>query len=108
MQDLPIKRRDLLKLSAAGLISSVSVPWFENLASAAIERRSRHGPLRGRVAIRERGPVPLGGVRRDCLHSCCEEPGITRDWLPKRAGERSEEARRVGTRLEGLRYAPIF
>jgi hypothetical protein len=29
------RRRDLLKLSAAGLLSGVSVPWFESLASAA-------------------------------------------------------------------------
>ncbi|HAB13701.1 MAG TPA: hypothetical protein DCE47_18640, partial [Planctomycetaceae bacterium] len=31
-----LKRRDLLKLSAAGLISGVSVPWFESLAGKAI------------------------------------------------------------------------
>ena len=33
-----LKRRDLLKLSAAGVLSGVSVPWFESLASAAIAR----------------------------------------------------------------------
>jgi Protein of unknown function (DUF1501) len=30
-----LHRRDLLQLSAAGLLSGVSVPWFESLASAA-------------------------------------------------------------------------
>ena len=29
------QRRDLLKLSAAGLLSGVSVPWFESMANAA-------------------------------------------------------------------------
>lgn len=33
-----IHRRDLLKLSAAGLVSGVSVPWFESLVSAGIKR----------------------------------------------------------------------
>jgi hypothetical protein len=33
-----LKRRDWLKLSAAGVLSGVSVPWFESLASAAIAR----------------------------------------------------------------------
>jgi len=33
-----LKRRDLLKLSAAGVLSSVTVPWFESFASAAIKR----------------------------------------------------------------------
>ena len=36
--DSTLKRRDLLKLSAAGLLSSVSVPWFESLARSGIER----------------------------------------------------------------------
>ena len=31
-----LKRRDLLKLSAAGLVSGVSVPWFETLAGKAV------------------------------------------------------------------------
>ena len=30
-----LKRRDLLKLSAAGVLSGVSVPWFESLVGAA-------------------------------------------------------------------------
>ena len=33
-----LKRRDWLRLSAAGMLSSVSVPWFESLADAAIKR----------------------------------------------------------------------
>jgi hypothetical protein len=36
--DIPLKRRDLLRLSAAGLLSGVSVPWFETLARAGIKR----------------------------------------------------------------------
>lgn len=32
---LQLPRRDFLKLSAAGLLSGLSVPWFESLASAA-------------------------------------------------------------------------
>ena len=36
--DFHLKRRDWLKLSAAGLLSGVSVPWFESLASAGIAR----------------------------------------------------------------------
>ena len=32
-----LKRRDLLKLTAAGLVSGVSVPWFEALADSGIE-----------------------------------------------------------------------
>ena len=37
---IPFKlpRRDLLKLSAAGLLSGVTVPWFESLAQAAVKR----------------------------------------------------------------------
>ena len=30
-----LSRRDYLKLSSAGLISGVSVPWFESLANAS-------------------------------------------------------------------------
>jgi hypothetical protein len=33
-----LPRRDWLKLSAAGLLSGASVPWFESLASAAVQR----------------------------------------------------------------------
>jgi uncharacterized protein (DUF1501 family) len=33
-----LPRRELLRLSAAGVLSGVSVPWFESFASAAIER----------------------------------------------------------------------
>lgn len=33
-----LKRRDLLRLSAAGMLSGVSVPWFESLAGAAVDR----------------------------------------------------------------------
>ncbi len=36
-----IGRRDLMKLSAAGLLSSVSVPWFESLATAAPRGKSK-------------------------------------------------------------------
>ncbi len=36
--DSRLGRRDLLRLSAAGLLSGVSVPWFESLASAAVSR----------------------------------------------------------------------
>ena len=32
-----LQRRDLLKLTAAGLVSGVSVPWFEALADSGIE-----------------------------------------------------------------------
>jgi hypothetical protein len=38
MERSTLARRDWLKLSAAGVLSGVSVPWFESLASAAIER----------------------------------------------------------------------
>ena len=31
-----LKRRDLLKLSAAGLVSGVAVPWCETLAGKAV------------------------------------------------------------------------
>ena len=37
----PLKRRDFLKLSAAGVLSGVTVPWFETLAQAAAIRRPR-------------------------------------------------------------------
>lgn len=33
-----LRRRDLLRLSAAGVLSGVRVPWFESLAGAAINR----------------------------------------------------------------------
>lgn len=36
--DTTLKRRDWLKLSAAGVLSGVSVPWFESFANAAIKR----------------------------------------------------------------------
>jgi len=37
--DFPrLRRRDLMKLSAAGLLSGATVPWFESLADAAIKR----------------------------------------------------------------------
>jgi len=36
--DSMLKRRDWLRLSAAGLLSGVSVPWFESLAGAAIKK----------------------------------------------------------------------
>jgi hypothetical protein len=36
--DLRLPRRDFLRLSAAGLLSGVSVPWFESLARAAVKR----------------------------------------------------------------------
>jgi len=42
---LSLKRRDLLRLSAAGLLSGASVPWFESLVSAATR------PLRGKACI---------------------------------------------------------
>jgi len=37
-RDLILRRRDWLKLSAMGVLSGVSVPWFEQLASAAMQR----------------------------------------------------------------------
>ena len=37
-----LPRRDLVKLSAAGLLSGLSVPWFESLAEAGVKRP---GPL---------------------------------------------------------------
>lgn len=37
----PLSRRDYLRLSAAGLMSGVSVPWFESLASTASIKRRR-------------------------------------------------------------------
>ena len=36
--DSRLKRRDWLRLSAAGMLSGVTVPWFESLADAAIKR----------------------------------------------------------------------
>jgi hypothetical protein len=36
-----LRRRDFLKLSTSGLLSGVSVPWFETLARAAQVRRPR-------------------------------------------------------------------
>ena len=39
--NLRLLRRDLLKLSAAGVLSGVPVPWFETLAQAAAIRRPR-------------------------------------------------------------------
>src|SRR5947199_4029693 len=36
-----LNRRDLLKLSAAGVLSGLSLPWFETLAHAASIRRPR-------------------------------------------------------------------
>ncbi len=33
-----LSRRELMKLSAAGVLSGMSLPWFESLASAAIQR----------------------------------------------------------------------
>jgi hypothetical protein len=38
---LRLPRRDFLRLSAAGLLSSVTVPWFESLAAAATVQRPR-------------------------------------------------------------------
>ncbi|MFP6612597.1 MAG: DUF1501 domain-containing protein [Pirellulales bacterium] len=35
---MTLKRRDWLKLSAAGMLSGATVPWFESLASAVIDR----------------------------------------------------------------------
>ena len=35
---LSLKRRDLLRLSAAGMLSGASVPWFESVAIAAAKR----------------------------------------------------------------------
>src|SRR3954447_8925620 len=39
--DIRLSRRDYLKLATAGLLSGVSVPWFESLARAAAVRRPR-------------------------------------------------------------------
>src|SRR5438477_557323 len=41
MPPTTFSRRDFLKLSAAGVLSGVSVPWFESLARAAAIRRPR-------------------------------------------------------------------
>ncbi len=38
-RELSLSRRDWLRLSSAGLLTSASVPWFESLATAAAERR---------------------------------------------------------------------
>jgi hypothetical protein len=35
MATAPLNRRDMLKLSAAGLLTTASVPWFESVARAA-------------------------------------------------------------------------
>lgn len=43
--DWLLRRRELLRLSAAGLLSGVSVPWFDSLASAATN------PSRGKSCI---------------------------------------------------------
>jgi len=37
-KQMKLKRRDLLKLSSAGLMSGVTVPWFETIANAGIQR----------------------------------------------------------------------
>jgi len=49
----PLKRRDFLRLSAAGLLSGATVPWFESLASAAITASgpSTVKPRRGKSCI---------------------------------------------------------
>jgi uncharacterized protein (DUF1501 family) len=39
--NLPLRRRDFLKLSAAGVLSSVALPWFETLARAAAVQHQR-------------------------------------------------------------------
>jgi len=39
--NLRLSRRDFARLSAAGILSGVSVPWFETLAQAAAIRRPR-------------------------------------------------------------------
>src|SRR5207248_798841 len=39
--NLPLRRRDFLKLSAAGVLSGVALPWFETLARAAAVQRPR-------------------------------------------------------------------
>src|SRR5258708_5338633 len=39
--NLQLSRRDVLRLSTAGLLSGVSVPWFESLARAAPVKRPR-------------------------------------------------------------------
>src|SRR5690242_18446252 len=36
-----LSRRDFFRLSTAGVLSAVSVPWFETLARAAAVRRPR-------------------------------------------------------------------
>ena len=36
-----LQRRDLLKLSAAGLLSGLTVPWFESMATAASIKKAR-------------------------------------------------------------------
>ena len=39
--DCRFSRRDFVKLSTAGVLSGVTVPWFETLAQAAAVRRPR-------------------------------------------------------------------
>src|SRR6185295_13703686 len=39
--NLSLRRRDFLRLSAAGVLSAASLPWFETLAQAASVRRPR-------------------------------------------------------------------
>ena len=39
--NLQLARRDMLKLASAGLLSGISVPWFETLAQAATVKRPR-------------------------------------------------------------------
>jgi len=36
--DLQLSRREFMRLSAAGVLTGASVPWFESLASAAVKR----------------------------------------------------------------------
>ena len=38
MNPFTFRRRDVLKLSSAGLLSGVSVPWFESMARAGVRR----------------------------------------------------------------------
>jgi uncharacterized protein (DUF1501 family) len=40
-KNLSLARRDFLRLSAAGVLTSASVPWFESLATAASKERAR-------------------------------------------------------------------
>jgi len=109
---LSLKRRDLLRLSAAGMLSGVSVPWFESVAIAAAKRP------RGKACIllwMDGGPSQQhtfdpkrGGEFRTTLTSV---PGIRIvDQLPKLAQCMQDMAivRSMTTEINGHYDAKYF